>query len=95
MYYRYLPLYKLDVLELNIDKTGSLNVNGATVPDIERYIASDAERRRTVARMTAAQIAAGEGLPATVVIRADRATPFKAMYRAIKACQDNGFRQLR
>ncbi len=105
VYYRYLAIYRLDkdaaaaekpahdALELNIDNTGSLKVDGAAVPDIERYIAGQAERSRMTAGMTAAQIAVGEGLPTTVVIRADRATPFKAINRVIKACQDNGFRQ--
>ena len=31
-------------------------------------------------------------LPTLVVIRADQDTPFKYLFRAIKTCQDNGFR---
>jgi biopolymer transport protein ExbD len=31
-------------------------------------------------------------LPTTVIIRADKATPFTKVYRVIKECQDNGFR---
>jgi biopolymer transport protein ExbD len=34
----------------------------------------------------------GDDLPTTVVIRADRATPFHLLNRVIKVCQDNGFR---
>ena len=47
----------------------------------------------SAARMTAADLEAGQELPTTVVIRADRATPFKMLNRVIKACQDNGFRK--
>ena len=39
-----------------------------------------------------AELAGGNELPTTVVIRADRATPFGKLNRVIKACQDNGFR---
>ena len=28
-----------------------------------------------------------------VVIRADRATPFKLLYEVMKTCQDNGYRK--
>lgn len=104
VYYRYLPLYRLDgqatlpapagdVLELNIDSAGNVNVDGAIVSNAERYIASEAERRRTKAGLTPEQRAAGEGLPTNVLIRADSAARFEVVNRVIKACQENGFRQ--
>jgi biopolymer transport protein ExbD len=82
-----------DLLVLNIDNTGNLKLFGRPVPDIERYIASESVRSQMSAGMTAADLEAGQELPTTVVIRADRATAFKMLYRVIKACQDNGFRQ--
>jgi biopolymer transport protein ExbD len=105
VYYRYPSLYRLDtkaaatekpahdVLELNIDSTGGVKVNGAAVPHIDRYIADEAKRIRTTAGMTAKQTASGGELPTTVVIRAEGATPFEVLDRVIKMCQDNGFRQ--
>ena len=65
---------------------------GGPIENVEGYIASEAVRRQMSARMTAADLEAGQELPTTVVIRADRATAFKMIYRVIKACQDNGFR---
>jgi biopolymer transport protein ExbD len=35
----------------------------------------------------------GDELPTTVVIRADRATPFKLLNGVIKTCQEAGFRK--
>ena len=34
----------------------------------------------------------GDELPTTVVIRADRSTPFRLLNRVIQACQLHGFR---
>ena len=82
-----------DLLVLNVDNTGNLKLFGRVVPDIEKYIGSESVRSMLAARMTAADLAAGEELPTTVVIRADCATSFKMFYRVLKACQDNGFRQ--
>ena len=35
----------------------------------------------------------GQELPTTVVIRADRTTPFKSLNKVIMECQQNGFRK--
>jgi len=82
-----------DLLILNIDSEGQLKLYGRVVPDIERYIQSEAVRSMMSAGMTTADLAADRDLPTTVVIRADRATPFKKLDRVLRACQDNGFRQ--
>jgi biopolymer transport protein ExbD len=82
-----------DLLVLNIDNTGNLKLFGRPIPDYKQYIASESVRSQMSAGMTAANLEAGEELPTTVVIRADRATPFKMLYRVIKACQENGFRE--
>jgi len=82
---------QVDLLVLNIDKAGNLNVYGVSKP-IEAYVAGEAQASMMLARQTNKSIQAGDELPTTVVIRADQATPFKLLMRVIKACQDNGFR---
>jgi biopolymer transport protein ExbD len=81
------------LLVLNIDNGGSLKIYGRTIKDIENYIAKEAHASRMAAGITAADSEAGQDLPTTIVIRADRATPFKMLNRVIKACQENGFRK--
>jgi biopolymer transport protein ExbD len=80
-----------DLLVLNIDKDGNLSVYGQS-REIEEYIAGEARASRLSARREGQQIEEGEELPTTVVIRADRATPFHLLNRIIQACQQNGFR---
>jgi biopolymer transport protein ExbD len=84
-----------ELLVLNIDNLGTLNVYGAKKRDreIESYIAGEAQASLLTARQKQPDIKAGDELPTTVVIRADKNTPFKLLNRVIKACQDNGFRK--
>jgi biopolymer transport protein ExbD len=77
---------------LNIDQTGDLKVYGESKP-IASYIASQAWVELLAARMTREDLAAGKELPTLVVVRADRATPFKLLNRVLKECQLNGFRR--
>jgi biopolymer transport protein ExbD len=77
-----------DLLILNIDKEGNLNVYGQAKKDIEGYIQAEAH-----ASMIHSKLQAGDDLLTTVVVRADRATPFKLLNRVVKACQDSGFRK--
>ena len=81
------------LLVLNVDHAGNLKIYGRVIKDIEDYIAKEAIASRMAARIASADSEAGQDLPTTVVIRADRATSFKMLNRVIKACQDNGFRQ--
>lgn len=81
-----------DLLILNINKEGQLRVYGEVKKDIEGYIAGEAQASGLVERRKNADFKDGDELPSTVVVRADRATPFKLLNRVIKACQDNGFR---
>lgn len=81
------------LLVLNIDNAGSLKIYGRTIKDIERYIAQEAHASRMEARIASDDSEAGQDLPTTIVIRADRATPFKMLNRVIKSCQENGFRK--
>ena len=76
---------------LNIDQNGDLKVYGESKP-IASYIASQAWVELLAARMTREDLAAGKELPTLVVVRADRATPFKLLNRVLKECQSNGFR---
>ena len=84
-----------ELLILNIDNLGTINVYGAKKRDreIESYIAGEAQASLLTARQKQPDIKFGDDLPTTVVIRADKNTPFKLLNRVIKACQDSGFRK--
>ncbi len=82
-----------DLLVLNIEKTGNLKIYGRPITNIDGYLRGESQVSMLAARMTAADLEAGQELPTTIVIRADRATPFRMVNRVIKACQDNGFRR--
>jgi biopolymer transport protein ExbD len=82
-----------DLLVLNIESTGNLKVYGRPVANIDGYLRSEGQASLLAARMTAADLESGGELPTTIVIRADRATPFRMLNRVIKACQENGFRR--
>jgi biopolymer transport protein ExbD len=81
------------LLVLNIDHLGDLKVYGRPVKDIEDYIAKEASVSRMAAKIESGDTQTEPELPTTIVIRADRATPFKMINRVIKACQENGFRK--
>lgn len=81
-----------DLLILNINKEGQLRVYGEVKQDIEAYVAGEAQASSLVERRKNKDFKDGDELSSTVVVRADRATPFKLLNRVIKACQDNGFR---
>jgi len=84
-----------ELVILNIDKQGELNVYGVhkKEKDIEGYITAEAMTSLLAARQKQPDLKFGDELPTTVVIRADRATPFKLLHRVIKACQENGYRK--
>ena len=77
---------KEEFLILNIDIKGTLKVYGIE-KDIESYIAGEA----LVVREKKPELKKGDELPVTVVIRADRGTPFKMLNKIITTSQDNGF----
>ncbi len=83
---------RVGLLVLNIDNAGTLKVYGRPIQDIDAYIHNEAIVNMLNNHLTAEDISRGKELPTTVVIRADRATPFKMIHRVIKACQNNGFR---
>lgn len=82
-----------DLLILNINAEGKLRVYGQQVSDMKTYIANEAQASRLVARRANQNIAPGDELPSTVVIRADQGTPFKMLNQIIETCQTNGYRK--
>jgi biopolymer transport protein ExbD len=80
-----------DLLVLNIDKEGTLKVYNKPVPDFRSYIANEAQASLLAARRINPKIEAGAALPTTVVVRADKETPFKLLNKITSACQENGF----
>jgi biopolymer transport protein ExbD len=82
-----------ELVVLNIDSAGNLRVFGEAKPDIEGYMRKEAESSiYDLNKSEGLNLKPGDELPSIVVIRADKATPFKLLNRLIKACQDNGFR---
>jgi len=92
---------QVDLLVLNIkvvDYKGkpeaALMIYGNRRDDIENYIKNEAHSSLMLARSKGrSELEEGQELPTTVVVRADKATPFKLLNRVIKACQENGFRR--
>jgi biopolymer transport protein ExbD len=81
-----------DLLILNIDQKGTLRVYGIERKDIAGYIAQEAQSSLLAARKYKPDIKVGDDLPVTVIVRADKKTPFRLLYNVIIACQENGFR---
>jgi len=82
-----------DLLILNIDKDGHLNVYGIAKQDVNGYIGGEAQASLLAARRKNPDIKSGDELPSTVVIRADKSTAFNMLYKVIKICQDHGYRK--
>lgn len=82
-----------DLLILNINSQGQLRVYGQQIPNVESYIASEAQASALVARRTDTQFKPGDDLPSTVVIRADQGTPFSMLNHIVQICQNNGYRK--
>ncbi len=82
----------VDLLILNIDKNGTLNIYG--VPrDIPTYIKAEAKASFESAKRENSKFDKKDDLPTTVVVRADKQTPFSLLNVLIKSCQENGFRK--
>jgi len=80
-----------DTLLLNITVDGKLMVFGKHL-NLEKFIQTESQAARLTARRENANFGDSDELPTLVVIRADQKTPFKHLFKAIKTCQDNGFR---
>ena len=81
----------LDTLLLNVTEDGKLMVFGKPM-NLERFVQTEAQAARLTARRANPDFGENDELPTLVVIRADQKTPFKHLFKAIKSCQDNGFR---
>ena len=81
-----------ELLVLNIDKDGRLMQYGFP-KDVEQYIAGEAKVSREAAKQKNPNIKVGDDLPGTVVLRADKETPFKQLNNVITVCQSKGFRK--
>lgn len=82
-----------DKLVLNIDPTGRMLFNNQVLSAEEaitqiRYQADLARLNADAAGLT---LSAGEPLPTTIILRADREAPFTEVFRLIRACQDVNF----
>jgi len=82
-----------DLLVLNINDHGQLRVYGQLVQDVPNYIKNEAQASLLAARRANQQIKFGDDLPSTVVIRADKGTPFAMLNNIIETCQSNGYRK--
>jgi biopolymer transport protein ExbD len=80
-------------LILNIDSNGNLIYNGQVLTAYEatQKIKLEAQIARQNIKTLRGKVTQGEGLPARVVIRADRDTPFAPIFDMIKTCQTNGY----
>jgi biopolymer transport protein ExbD len=79
-----------DVLVLNVMPNGKLRMYGEE-RDVEILIAQEARSARQSAGGSSKQGKSNE-LPTTVIIRADRTTPYHYIHHVIQACQSHGFR---
>lgn len=82
-----------EILVLNVDSEGKLRVYGEPREDIDGYIAQEAQAAQLASRAANPDLDASKDLPTTIVVRADRNTPFHALNRVIQACQSQGFRK--
>jgi len=82
-----------DRLVLNVDKQGHLLMNGKAMFSLEasQAIKHQADLVKLNLKAAGQKPDASGGLPTTIVLRADRDTPFTNLYSLITACQSNGF----
>ena len=81
-----------DLLVLNVNDKGELRVYGALITDVENYLQGEAMASLQEAQKTNPALKFKDDLPSTVVIRADKRTPFSLLNKVIKTCQDYGYR---
>lgn len=82
-----------DRLVLNVDNKGHLLMNGQEMPTHKAIaeIKHQADLVRLNLNAAGQKPDATGGLPTTIVLRADKDTPFSLLHSLIKACQTNGF----
>jgi biopolymer transport protein ExbD len=79
---------------VNLNDKGEFTVLGRPLRDeqIRDYIVRQAQTDRLTARRRDPNFPEGGELDTWVIIRADRATPFSKLYKVIKLCRDEGYR---
>lgn len=84
-----------DRLTLNIDRDGNLLWSGQELDlsAAKKEIALQVQLIKYNARAAGREIKAGDPLPATIVIRADRDTPYVELMDLITTCQAQGFQK--
>jgi biopolymer transport protein ExbD len=80
------------LLVLNIDSEGRLKVYGV-VQDFDQFIATQARLQADAIATANKDFKYGDELPTTVVVRADKATPFGLLNEIVKTCQEHGYRK--
>jgi biopolymer transport protein ExbD len=80
-------------LVLNIDSRGNLIWNGLplTADQARERIRLEAQIARQNIKTLRGKVTEGDALPARVVIRADRDTPFEPIFAMIKTCQNHRY----
>ncbi len=82
-----------DRLVFNVDKEGHLLMSGEvmTTNKAMAEIKHQADLVKLNLKAAGKKVDANSGLPTTIVLRADRDTPFSKLFTLITACQSNGF----
>jgi biopolymer transport protein ExbD len=80
---------------VNLNDKGEFTVLGRPLKndrEIRDYILLQAETDRLTARRRDPNFPEGGELDTWVIIRADKSTPFNKLYKIIKLCRDEGYR---
>ena len=80
------------LLVLNVDAEGRTKVYGE-VKDIHQFIPTQARLQADELATTNKNFKYGDELPTTVVLRADKATPFKLINEIVNTCREHGYRK--
>lgn len=83
---------ELETLVLNISKDGKVKAYGRE-QNVRDLAAHEAQLARTKSKVSGTELGPNDEIPITVVIRADRETPFHEINNIITDCQQNGFRR--
>lgn len=84
---------RADLLVLNIDGNGNL-IAAEPIDDLDGFLAKQVKAILSANHMTPADLKAGREMPTTVMICADRGTPYEKLNQVIAACQKHGFHKV-
>jgi len=84
-----------DRLVLNVDRQGHLLMSGQVLTTTRALeeIKHQADLVTLNLKASGLKVDPSGGLPTTIVLRADKDTPFSSLYTLITACQARGFRK--